>query len=76
MMQRVMHGISICYQLEGEPFHPNIKAHSNMHCLWLASETCQNVKSVKHEGKQAVDFVKCCACDRRELVLMPSSASK
>lgn len=45
-------------KLEGEPFHPNIKAYSNMHCLWLASETCQNVRSAKHGEKQAADFHK------------------
>lgn len=57
-MQWIMHCISICYQLEGEPFHPNIKARFSMHCLWLASETSQNVKSVKHGEKQAADFYK------------------
>lgn len=35
----VVHCVSICYQLEGEPFHPNVRVCSHTHCFWLASET-------------------------------------
>lgn len=47
----VVHCVSICYQLEGEPFHPNVRVCSHTHCFWLASETWI-LRSMKKSKRQ------------------------